>query len=293
VVRIVAFGLLMVALTVQAQEPRSLKVWPGKPPGETKELPPEVDVSKSGQGLVAGKPVIRLGNVATPTLAVYRPAKEKDTGAAVLVCPGGGYNILAYDLEGTEVAEWLNGIGVSAFVLKYRVPAREPKLRWKASVQDAQRAMSLVRSQAKELGIDPQRIGILGFSAGGHTAGLTALLTERQYDVIDGIDKVSARPDFAVLIYPAYFVDKAGKLEEHVRVTKDAPPFFFAHAANDGVSPLNSLMLATELRKVGVLSELHVYSTGGHGFGLRDAPSPSHTWPQRCEEWLRAGSWIK
>jgi acetyl esterase/lipase len=269
-------------------EPRIIKVWPGKPPGETKELPAEADQSKPGKDFVAGKSVIRLGNVSTPTLAVYRPEKDKDTGAAVIVCPGGGYNILAWDLEGTEVAEWLNQIGVSAFLLKYRVPAREPEKRWLASVQDAQRAVSIVRSQAKELRVDAKRIGILGFSAGGHTAGLTALLKERQYDAVDDIDKTSARPDFAALIYPGGFVDKAGALQSHFRVAKDNPPFFFAHAWNDGASPLNSLLLAAELKKVGVPSELHLYATGGHGYGLRpQADNPATQWPSACATWLR------
>jgi len=269
------------------KEPQSIKVWPAKAPGEPKELPPEADISKPGQGLVAGKPVIRLGNVSTPMLAIYRPAKEIDTGAAVVICPGGGHTILAYDLEGTEVAEWLNKIGVTACVLKYRVPARDPKLRYQAAVQDAQRAMSVVRANATDWGIEAKRIGILGFSAGGEVAGLTALFTDRLYDVSDAIDKISSRPDFAILIYPAYF-DNKGKLHEHVRVTKAAPPMFFAHAANDPVTALNSLLLATELKKVGVPAELHLYATGGHGFGLRpQADKPCTQWPTACEAWLR------
>jgi acetyl esterase/lipase/rhodanese-related sulfurtransferase len=273
------------------KEPESIKVWPGKAPGEVKELPPEADISKPGQGLVAGKPVIRLGNVSTPMLAIYRPAKEIDTGAAVVICPGGGHTILAYDLEGTEVAEWLNKIGVTACVLKYRVPARDPKMRHLAAVQDAQRAMSVVRSHASEWGIDAKRIGILGFSAGGEVAGMTALLgTQRLYEAIDSVDKVSSRPDFAVLIYPAYFEEKGkGKLRDDIRVTKDAPPMFFTHAANDPVTCLNSLLLATELKKAGVPAELHLYATGGHGFGLRpQADKPCTQWPSACEAWLRA-----
>jgi acetyl esterase/lipase/rhodanese-related sulfurtransferase len=272
----------------KAKEPKSINVWPGKAPGEVKDLPPESDISKPGQGLVAGKPVIRLGNVSTPMLAIYRPAKAIDTGAAVVICPGGGHSILAYDLEGTEVAEWLNKIGVTACVLKYRVPARDPKVRYRAAVQDAQRAMSVVRSHATEWGIDAKRIGILGFSAGGEVAGLTALFgTDRLYERSDAIDKISCRPDFAILIYPAYFDDQ-GKLREHVRVTKAAPPMFFAHAANDPVTSLNSLLLATELKKAGVPAELHLYATGGHGFGLRpQADKPCTQWPAVCETWLR------
>src|ERR1043166_3159061 len=145
-----ALGMLWISNWAAAQPAKveSIKVWPAKAPGEVKELPPEQDMSKPGQGLAAGKPVIRLGNVSTPELAIYRPAKDKDTGAAVVVCPGGGHTILAYDLEGTEVAEWLNTIGVTACVLKYRVPGRDPQKRWLAAVQDAQRAVSLVRSKA-------------------------------------------------------------------------------------------------------------------------------------------------
>jgi acetyl esterase/lipase/rhodanese-related sulfurtransferase len=278
----------------KAKQPESINVWPGKAPGEVKELPPEGDTSKPGQGLVAGKPVIRLGNVSTPQLAIYRPEKSKDTGAAIVICPGGGHTILAYDLEGTEVAEWLNTIGVTAIVLKYRVPARDPKKRWGAAVQDAQRAMSLVRSRAPEWGIDAKRIGILGFSAGGETAGLTSLLSERQYDAQDSIDKVSSRPDFAVLIYPAGFEEKGqAKLRDHFKVTKETPPMFFVHAANDGVSALNSLLLAAELKKVGVPAELHLYATGGHGFGLRpQADKPCTQWPAACAAWMRAMGFV-
>jgi len=271
------------------REPETVKLWPGKAPGEIKELPPEQDLSKAGQELVAGKPFIRLGNVSTPTLAIYRPAKAKDTGAAVIVCPGGGHNILVYDLEGTEVAEWLNQIGVTALVLKYRVPARDPMKRYSAAVQDAQRAVSLVRAKSSDWGIDPKRLGILGFSAGGETAGLTSLFEERQSPAQDDIEKVSSRPDFAVLIYPAGFEEKGqAKLRDHFRVTKATPPMFFAHAANDRVSCLNSLLLATELKKVGVPAELHLYATGGHGFGLRPvADKPCTQWPSACAAWMQ------
>jgi len=281
--------LLVLGFTLQAGEPQTVKVWPGKAPGETKEYPPEKDLSKPGEGLVAGKAIIRLANVSTPTLAVFRPAKEMDTGAAVIVCPGGGHNILAYDLEGTEVAEWLNKIGVTALVLKYRVPARDPKNRGAAAVQDAQRAVSVVRAKASEFGIDPKRIGILGFSAGGETAALTSLYEQRRYDPVDAIDKISCRPDFAVLIYPAYLVGKGqANLREDVKVTKNAPPMFFAHAFNDGVTPLSSLILATELKKAGVSAELHLYATGGHGFGLRpQAAMPCTQWPSACATWMR------
>ena len=158
-------GLTVAALC--AAEPTVINLWPGKPPGDTQELPPEADTTKPNGNMVAGKRVMRIGNVSTPTISVFKPAPGKETGAAVVICPGGGHSILAWDLEGTEVAEWLTSIGVTGIVLKYRVPARVKATNYFAAVQDAQRAVSLVRSRASELGIDPKRIGIGGFSAGG------------------------------------------------------------------------------------------------------------------------------
>ena len=277
-------------------EPLTLDVWPGKPPGETKGLPPEADQTKPQDRLIAGRRIIKLGNVSTPQLAVYRPAKDKDTGAAVVICPGGGHHILAYDLEGTEVAEWLNEIGITGIVLKYRVPFRDPEKRWLAAVQDAQRAMSLVRSKASEWKLDPKRIGILGFSAGGQVAGLASIFDEkRQYEPLDDVDKVACRPDFAVLIYPGGLeVPGQPKLRDEVQVTKQSPPMFFVHAFDDGVTALNTLLLATELKKVGVPAEVHVYATGGHGYGLRHVDGhPVTDWPKPCEAWLKTTGVIK
>ena len=284
-----AFCLSHLAPPLVAGEPIVLNLWPGKPPGESKELPPEADLTKPEDRLIAGRRIIKLGNVSTPQIAVYRPSKEKDTGTAVLICPGGGHNILAYDLEGTEVAEWLNSIGVTGIVLKYRVPFRDPDKRWLAAVQDAQRAMSLVRGKAGEWGIDAERIGICGFSAGGETAALTSLfLDQRQYTAIDEIDKTSSRPDFALLIYTGGLLEKGdAKLRDYVRVTKDAPPMFLVHAFDDGVSAQNSLLLASELKRAGVSAELHVFATGGHGYGLRPTSEPVTHWPARAGDWLR------
>lgn len=276
-------------------EPLTINVWPGKPPGDTKELPPEADLTKPEDRLIAGRRIIKLGNVSTPQLAVYRPAKNKDTGAAVVICPGGGHSILAYDLEGTEVAEWLNEIGVTGIVLKYRVPGRDPEKRWFAAAQDGQRAISLVRSKAAEWGLDPKRIGLLGFSAGGQVAGMVSILDQRQYEPVDDIDKVSSRPDFSVLIYPG-LMDERGqaKLREEVKITKDSPPMFFVHAFDDGVSVFNTLLFATELKKVGVTAEVHVYATGGHGYGLRHVDGqPVTDWPKPCEAWMKTMKVIK
>jgi acetyl esterase/lipase len=277
-----------------AEEPEVVNLWPGKAPGETKELPPEENLTKPEDKLVGGRPIIKLTNVSTPTLTVYRPAKEKDTGAAVIVCPGGGHYILAFDHEGTEAAQWLNTIGLTGIVLKYRVPARNQERRFEAAVQDAQRAIRLVRSRADEWEIDPKRIGVLGFSAGGETAGLAALLhAEPQYEAVDEVDQISARPDFAALIYPGGFVERGQTtLRPHVVVPDDAPPMFFVHAFDDNVPALNSLLLATELKKANIPAELHLYSAGGHGFGMRDNSDPVNTWPKRCEEWLRRQGWL-
>ena len=278
-----------------AADPIVIDLWPGKPPGETKELPPEADQTKPEDRLIAGRRIIKLGNVSTPQLAVYRPAKEIDTGAAVVICPGGGHNILAYDLEGTEVAEWLNGIGVTGILLKYRVPFRDPKNRSAAAVQDGQRAMSLARSKAAEWGIDPKRIGMLGFSAGGEVTALVSLALERRYDAVDEADKLNSRPDFAVLIYSGGLVDNATRqLRDHVKVTKGAPPMFFVHAFDDNVTVLNSLLLAGEIKKAGGSAELHIYPKGGHGYGLRHVKDqPVTDWPTACEGWLRTMGFLK
>jgi acetyl esterase/lipase len=287
------FGLFLILVfrgaVLFAAEPQVLDLWPGKSPDETKTLPPEADQTKDTDRLIAGRRIIKLGNVSKPQLAIYRPAKETDTGAAVIICPGGGHNILAYDLEGTEVAEWLNRIGVTGIVLKYRVPFRDPNNRSHAAVQDGQRAMSLVRSRAAEWKIDPKRTGMLGFSAGGEVTALVSLLDERQYEKVDAADTESSRPDFAVLVYPGGLVDNRSQtLREQVKVSKNAPPMFFVHAFDDPVTVLNSLLLAVEVKKAGGTAALHIYAHGGHGYGLRPVDGqPVTQWPSVCETWMK------
>ncbi|MEX0819515.1 MAG: alpha/beta hydrolase [Pirellulaceae bacterium] len=277
--------LLLVAFTTPsiAAEPLTLDVWPDTVPGERGDIGEE-QFQPPGKG----KPVQRLANVTKPTITVYRPAKEKDTGTAVLICPGGGYNILAWDLEGTEVAEWLNSIGVTGIVLKYRVPRRQDREKHAAPLQDAQRGMSLVRKHASQWGLEPTRIGILGFSAGGHlSAAASTNYDKRHYDANDEIDGISCRPDFALLIYPAYLTEGDG-LAPEIRVTADSPQTFFAHASDDGISSENSIAMYLALKKAKVPSELHIYASGGHGFGLRASEHPASTWPQRGEQWMRS-----
>jgi acetyl esterase/lipase len=267
-----------------------LNVWPGNPPGETKPIPAEKMEESRG--------VKRISNVSKPTLSVYRPEKAKDTGAAVIVCPGGGYNILAWDLEGEEVAVWLNSFGVTAIVLKYRVPRRPDQPKDKppiGALQDAQRTLSLVRSNAKEWKLDPKRIGILGFSAGGHLAAWASThFDERAYEPSDDIDKIDCRPDFAVLIYPGYLAEKEKvQLNPDIRVRKECPPMFLAHANDDPVTPENSVRMYLSLKRAGVKAELHIYASGGHGFGLRPSDKACSTWPKRCEEWMRSQGLLK
>jgi acetyl esterase/lipase len=179
---------------------------------------------------------------------------------------------------------------VTAFVLKYRVPARSGEQRWRAAVQDAQRAVGIVRSRAGEWKLDPKRIGVCGFSAGGETAGLAAVFgDERKYAALDEADKAPCRPDFAVLIYAGGFYDpEAGKLREHVQIDAQTPPMFFAHAFDDNVPVQNSVLPFLALKQAGVAAELHVYDRGGHGYGLRPTDQPVTRWPERCAEWLRA-----
>jgi len=268
-------------------------LWPGVVPGEKGNVPEE----KLTQP-VAGGPIKSVTNVSKPTLTVYRPAKDKDTGAAIVIAPGGGYNVLAWEHEGTMVGEWLQSIGVTGVLVKYRVPRRpdQPKdAPPVGALQDAQRAISMTRAKAKEWGIDPNRIGMLGFSAGGHlTAWAATNSDKRAYDAIDEIDKASCRPDFAVLIYPGGMVDKVAKdkLSEEIRVSKDTPPCFFALAYNDNGPLDGSLKMMSALKQAGVSAELHVYSAGGHGFGMRAGDKPHQTWPKRCEEWIRAEGFL-
>ena len=286
--RLAPLLLLLLAIPTRAADvPLSLDVWPAKPPGETDDIGPEKVEERPGP---AGRPIHLVTNVTRPTLTLYRPPKAKDTGAAVLICPGGAYSVLAWDLEGEEVAHWLNSIGVNGIILKYRVPHRAGTPRHLLPLMDAQRAMSLVRSKASDRGIDPKRIGILGFSAGGNLAAYASThFDHRAYEFIDDVDKIDCRPDFAVLVYPAWLTKEGtAELLPDLPVTKQTPPMFFAHANDDPITSASSVAMYLALKRAGVPAELHVYATGGHGFGLRPTTQPCSTWPQRCEQWLKS-----
>lgn len=267
-----------------------IPLWPKGVPDERGTVGEEHDTTKPDGELVSGKRVIRLANVSQPTITLYRPSKSKANGVAVLVCPGGGYSILAMDLEGTEICQWLNSIGVTGVLLKYRVPQRPGAKDHVLPLQDAQRALGLVRFHAKEWNLDPKRIGVLGFSAGGHlTANLSNNFDKRVYDAVDDADQVSCRPDFSMPIYPAYLVlkNQNHQLAPELKVSANTPPTFLIQTANDFVGVENSLFYYLALKNAGVPVELHLYAAGGHGYGLRPSDKIVSDWPKRAEEWMR------
>ena len=271
--------------------PPVIPLWSGVAPGETNVIGEEKDMTKASDNLVAGKPLVRLGNVSKPSITVYRAPKEKNSGTAVVVFPGGGYNILALDLEGTEVCEWLNSIGVNAVLLKYRVPKRAGLEKHTAALQDAQRAVGLVRSRAREFEIDPKRIGVLGFSAGGHlAAALSTSADRRMYPAVDDADGTSCRPDFSLLVYPAYLSlkEKGDEINPETTVSSNTPPTFLTMTQDDPVRVENVLFYSVALKQAGVPIELHVYPKGGHGYGLRRTDDPVTAWPDRAADWMRS-----
>ncbi|HXT41474.1 MAG TPA: alpha/beta hydrolase [Candidatus Angelobacter sp.] len=290
------FVSLTVAWSAAAAEPLVVEIWPGKPPDEPGNIGPErvrMSPALDRKQVEVTEPTRMITDVSKPTITIYRPTKEKETGTAVLICPGGGYWNLYWQLEGEEVAEWLNSIGATGIILKYRVPRRpgEPeKEPARRPLQDAQRAVSLVRSRAVEWGIKPDRIGIVGFSAGGHLAIATATSFEkRTYEPVDDVDKISCRPDFAIPVYSGYLKAKdKDELAPDLRVPTNTPPVFLVHGGEDIISPPeNSVLMYLALKKAGVSAELHVYAGSAHDFGVRKNDHLCSAWTETCAEWLR------
>jgi len=274
----------------------TIALWPNGAPGAPAKSPAEMDTTTAKDNLVAGRRVARLGNVSVPTLTLYQP-KGKNSGAAVVVFPGGGYSILAIDLEGTEVCDWLNSEGITCILLKYRVPGTGPYPKSAAALQDAQRSLGLVRLHAAEWGIDPNRVGVLGFSAGGHlSAAISTHFDQRLYDPIDAADKLSCRPDFAVVVYPGYLAlqDKNFAPNPDINPTANTPPTFIVQAEDDPVHVENAVVYFMALKNAKVPGELHIYAEGGHGYGLRRTDNgmrptsglPVTLWPHLVETWL-------
>ena len=275
-------------------------IWPGAAPDARTATGPEYAKSSGKDDLIAGKQVVEIDDVTQPTMTVYAPT-GKNTGAAVVVFPGGGYQILAIDLEGTEVCDWLTAKGISCVLLKYRVPDSGPayhddcqcNIHPKAptALEDAQRTVGLVRFHATEWNIDPHKIGVLGFSAGGHlVANISTHFSQRSYGPVDAADKVSCRPDFAVAIYPGHMLENTTKefeLNPEIPVTASTPPTFLLQDEDDHVDNVNdSLVYYIALKNAGIPVEMHLYAQGGHGFGLRPSKFPITRWPQLVETWL-------
>jgi acetyl esterase/lipase len=284
---ITSICLLLLAITAPANafEPVVVRLWPhGAPESEGFKIEPEKEVQKKSENDVR-----RLTNVSDPTITIYRP--EKQNGTTVIVAPGGGYSILAIEHEGTQVCEYLNSLGITCALLKYRVPARERSNPSQAPLQDAQRAIGILRNRASEWRIHPNRIGILGFSAGGHLAVMMTLHpNERTYTPNPELDVTDATPNFAVPVYPAYLVEKEnpGQLRPEIAVTKKAPPICIIHANDDrgATSAAGSALLYLEYKKRNISAELHIYAKGGHGFGMRKTGLPTAEWLVRVGEWM-------
>jgi acetyl esterase/lipase len=256
-------------------QPVTFLLWPGPPPGKVGDKV-EAELPARGDN------VRRLANVQRPTITVFPGDATNKLSPAVIVCPGGGYSILAMDKEGTDVAAWLNSIGVTAVLLKYRVPDNR-----EGAFMDAQRAIRLVREHAREWSIDPHRVGMMGFSAGGHlTARLSTDHQQRAYAAVDAADQQSCRPDFAVLVYPAFLADKQGRLMNELVVTAQTPPTFLVHTKDDKKFVAGSLAYDAALKAVGVTVEFHLFETGGHGYGLRSSKNAVSHWPDLCRVWL-------
>jgi acetyl esterase/lipase len=275
-----------------------VRIWPGDAPdGTFRPQPPESVETYEDAGAVGGTSQAVL-NIAVPTMTIM-PAKGRRTGTAVIVFPGGGFQKVFIDLEGTEICGWLTEKGITCIVSKYRAPGGndfwDSKLRRQITpaipraLQDAQRTIRLVRSRAGELGIDPHRIGVLGMSAGGYLVAQTSNILAPAYAPVDAVDRVSSRPDFAVALYPGHICRNGGSsFDPTLPVTKVAPPTFIAQAWNDPTDPIcNSLMYATALDKAGVSTEVHLFANGGHAFALRHKDEPVGAWPHLVELWLK------
>ncbi len=273
-----------------------IAIWPGTPPDSRPLSGPETATPVT-DSLVAGKPWIDVERVSRPTMTVYSPA-GKNTGAAVVVFPGGGYWILAIDLEGTEVCDWLTSKGITCVLLKYRVPGNHLSPQSGAypkspmALEDAQRTLGLVRLHAAEWQIDPHKVGVLGFSAGGHlVAAIATHFNRRLYTPVDAADRESCRPDFGVALYPGHMMEHTSKpfqLNPFLPVTSETPPMFLLQAEDDPIDSVkNSLVFFAALKQAGVPAEMHIYAHGGHAFGSRRTASPITAWPELLETWLR------
>lgn len=269
--------ILLVTIATNAQNKDIIYLWPGKVPGEIKEKNDPVAAESRNDG------VLRLAEVTNPAFEVWLPDSKNNNGASFIVCPGGGYSILAYDKEGTEIAAWLNKLGFAAFVLQYRVPGKQG-----GALQDAQRAIRIVRKNARQWKLNPDMIGIMGFSAGGSLSARAGTLFDKQtYPPVDNTDSISCRPAFVMLIYPAYLDQGPNRsLTPELALNENVPPMFIFQTADDGLAN-SSLVMAGALRDAKIPVELHLLPKGGHGYGLRAGNIAAEKWPLLAETWLK------
>jgi acetyl esterase/lipase len=276
--KIITIILMVCSSTAFSQKNELIYLWPGKVPGELKEKQtPAIDTSRKDN-------VLRYSEVTNPAIEVFLPDPARKNGSAVIVCPGGGYRILAYDLEGTEIAVWLNKLGFTAFVLQYRIPDKK-----EGALQDVQRAMRIVRDNSQKWDISPEKIGVMGFSAGGSlSARASTLFNKKTYPAVDKTDSLSCKPSFTMLIYPAY-LDQGPNLAltPELELSKDVPPMYIFQTADDPYGN-SALVMAGALRNAKLPVELHFLSTGGHGYGLRPGKVAPETWPILAEKWLNS-----
>lgn len=271
-------GMLSLSSIIHAQAGNTIYLWPNEVPGEkmVKHAPVQTDNTNGN--------VIRLTDVTNPALIVFEPVTPNNSGAGIIICPGGGYNILSFDKEGTEIAEWLNDLGYVAFVLQYRVPKKE-----KGALNDIQRAIRLIRDQSEKYNLDRDRIGVMGFSAGGSLcARASTQFTVDSYPKTDHIDTYSCRPDFSMLIYPAYLdLGNNRSITPELEISDKTPPFFI-FGTSDDTHGNSSLVMTTSLRDNKIPVELHLLAEGGHGYGQRSGNIAAETWPALAKKWLRS-----
>jgi len=293
---------LIVGTAGFAIEPLVVDLWPGNAPEETGDVGAEkvrLSPKLEHRQVEVTEQTRLITNVSKPTITIHPPPTGNNSGTAILIFPGGGYWDLYWELEGEEVAAWLNSIGVTGVILKYRVPRRpdEPKDEpAQRPLQDAQRAVSLVRSKAADWGIDSERIGVIGFSAGGHLAIATAThFDKRAYEPVDEVDKISCRPNFAVPVYSGYLKAKdKEELTPAIRIPAGTPPIFLVHGGDDLISPPeNSVLMYLALKRASIPAELHIYSRTAHDFGVRSNDRPYSQWTASCVHWLRDQQLLK
>ena len=278
--------LALTLLATPALAQQTLPLWPNGNPEPSKVVGPETDPTTDANRIVSGKVAIRVTNISHPTLTVYSPPAARNTGAAALVLPGGSYIRLSWNVEGTEVCDWLNSIGMTCILVKYRVPEASHYPESVEDLEDAQQAMRLTRAHAADWHLDPNRIGVIGFSAGAHLAAVLSTHPDFQGTNVPP-STIDARPNFQMILYPGWLSGADRKVAPAVQPAAQIPPTFLVQAENDFTAQVEtSLVYFQALKDAKVPTELHIFAEGGHGFGLRPTNLPISHWPLLAETWL-------